>query len=106
MKNMYIIGAAVAIAIAAYFAVALNSSPVACEDQVLDYYFRSDCSHCQQVARDGSLEKLEELGVEVNKYEVIQWGMYGIDATPTFKFAGQEVRGYRTLEELKALLGC
>lgn len=80
-----------------------NSS---CELQEMNYYFRKDCSHCIRVSRDGSLEKLEELGVKVNKFEVVQWGMYGIRATPTFEFGGQRISGYRTFDQLKELLGC
>ena len=80
-----------------------NSS---CELQEMNYYFRKDCSHCIRVSRDGSLEKLEELGVKVNKFEVVQWGMYGIHATPTFEINGQRMSGYKTFEQLKGLLGC
>ncbi|UCD07390.1 MAG: hypothetical protein JSW41_00190 [Candidatus Aenigmatarchaeota archaeon] len=78
-----------------------------CEFGQLNYYFRSDCSHCIQVSNDGSLEKLQaEFGVNVNKFEVVEWGMYGIYATPTFEFGGQRVRGYRTFDQIKELLGC
>ncbi|UCC91442.1 MAG: hypothetical protein JSV39_03985 [Candidatus Aenigmatarchaeota archaeon] len=77
-----------------------------CGFSEMNYYFRKDCSHCIQVSRDGSLEKLEELGVKVNKLEVVEWGMYNIYATPTFEVAGQRIRGYRTFEQLKGLLGC
>ena len=80
-----------------------NSS---CKFSEMNYYYRSDCSHCIRVSRDGSLEKLEELGVKVNKFEVVQWGMYGIWATPTFEFGGQRISGYRTFDQLKELLGC
>lgn len=80
-----------------------NSS---CSYSQLNYYFRESCHYCQEVAKEESLEKLEELGVKVNKYEVVNWGMYGIYQTPTFEFGGQRVAGYKTFEELKELLGC
>ncbi len=72
----------------------------------MNYYFRSDCSHCQRVLADGSLEKLHEYGVQVTKLEVLDWGMYGIYATPTFEFGGQQVKGYKSFDEIKAMLGC
>jgi len=72
----------------------------------MNYYFRKDCSHCIRVAGDGSLEKLGEHGVKINKFEVVRWGMYGIQATPTFEFGGQRISGYRTFDQLKELLGC
>lgn len=80
------------------------TAPAPCTE--LNYYFRSSCSHCQDVIRDGSLDKLEALGVNVTKYEVVEWGMYGINQVPTFEFGGESVSGYKTFEELKELLGC
>jgi len=80
-----------------------NSS---CSYSQLNYYFRESCHYCQEVAREESLEKLEELGVKVDKFEVVNWGMYGIYQTPTFEFGGQRVAGYKTFEELRQLLGC
>ena len=107
MNNAYLIVASVLVITVVYFALAMGfGGVVACGDQVMNYYFRSDCSHCQRVEADGSLEKLEELGVQVNKFEVLQWGMYGIYATPTFEINGQQHAGYMTLGELKSLLGC
>lgn len=80
--------------------------PFSCFYTQLNYYFRQGCSHCQQVARDGSLEKLEALGVTVNKYEVVEWGMYGINQVPVFEVGGEKIPGYKTLEEIKQLLEC
>lgn len=77
-----------------------------CTYSQLNYYFRQSCHLCQQVARDRSLEMLEELGVKVNKYEVLNWGMYGIYQTPTFEFGDQRIAGYKSFEELKDLLEC
>ena len=80
-----------------------NSS---CKFSEMNYYFRTTCSHRIRVSRDGSLEKLGELGVNINRFEVVRWGMYGIQATPTFEFGGQRISGYRTFDQLKELLGC
>jgi hypothetical protein len=112
MNNLYLIGAVVVIAVV-IGSVALswgNNANVpndsSCTYGQLNYYFRSDCSHCIDVSNDGSLEKLEELGVKVSKFEVIQWGMYDIRSTPTFEIAGQRTSGYRTFDQLKGMLGC
>ncbi len=113
MNKTYLIGVVIiAVVVIGSLALSLGSSNVnapnnsSCDYGQLNYYFRSDCSHCIQVSNDGSLEKLEELGVKVNKFEVVQWGMYGIYATPTFEFGGQRISGYRTFDQLKELLGC
>ncbi len=114
MRTAHLIGIVViAVIVIGVVAMYLNSGNVvvpnnsSCTYGQLNYYFRSDCSHCIQVSNDGSLEKLQaDFGVQVNKLEVVQWGMYGIYATPTFEFGGQQVKGYRTFEELKGLLGC
>jgi hypothetical protein len=114
MKTVYMIGLAVMILIAVGIsAMYLNNSSVvvpnnsSCTYGQLNYYFRVDCSHCQRVLADGSLDKVEsEFGVEVNKLEVVEWGMYGIYSTPTFEFGGQRITGYKTFDQLKGLLGC
>ncbi len=113
MKNTYLIGMVVIAAIIiGSFALSWGSinanitNDSSCNYGQLNYYYRSDCSHCIRVFSDGSLEKLEELGVKVNKFEVVQWGMYDVYATPTFELGGQRTSGYRTFEQLKELLGC
>jgi len=113
MKNVYLIGIAViaAIVIGTFLLSpgsinTNNQNNSSCSYGQLNYYFRSDCSHCIRVSGDGSLEKLQELGVKVGKFEVVQWGWYGIRSTPTFEFGGQRISGYRTFDQLKELLGC
>jgi hypothetical protein len=115
MKSAYLLAIlAVVIAIAGlgYWGISgmsaadTNTGNSSCSYSQVNYYFRESCHYCQDVARDRSLEKLERLGVKVNKYEVVNWGMYGIYRTPTFEFGGQRVEGYRTFEELKQLLNC
>ncbi len=114
MKNIYIIGIVVILAVisvAAWIGFQSTVPPVpnnsSCDYGQLNYYYRSDCSHCIQVSNDGSLERLQsEFGVEVNKFEVVEWGMYEIYATPTFEIGADRIRGYKTFDDLKELLGC
>lgn len=113
MKRVYIAGIAAALLVvsaAAWASLQAIDAPAnnsSCEYGQLNYYFRSDCSHCIRVLNDGSLERLQaEYGVQVSKYEIVEWGMYGIYATPTFEFGGQRVSGYRTFEQIEELLGC
>jgi len=114
MRTAHLIGIVViAVIVIGIVAMYLNSgnggvpNNSSCTYGQLNYYYRSDCSHCIQVSNDGSLEKLQaDFGVQVNKFEVVEWGMYGIYATPTFEFGGQRMSGYRTFEQLKELLGC
>ena len=113
MKSAYLAGVVVIVVLAAALGYwGLSSSPSTpagdsnCTYSQMNYYFRQSCHLCQQVASDGSLEKLGELGVKVDKFEVVDWGMYGIYSTPTFEFSGQRVSGYKSFQELKQLLGC
>ena len=114
MKNVYIIGIVVILVVISVAAWTGLQSPVqpapnnsSCTYGQLNYYYRSNCSHCIQVSNDGSLERIQsDFGVEVNKLEVVEWGMYGIYATPTFEFGGQQVKGYKSYDELRQLLGC
>lgn len=113
MKGIYVVGIIVILAVvsvAAWFGFQTAPEPPPgngiCQYDQLNYYYRNDCSHCLRVLNEGSLDKLEQLGVEVTKLEVVEWGMYGIYATPTFEFGGQQVKGYKSYDELKQLLGC
>ena len=81
-----------------------------CDYDELRYFYRDSCSHCRRIISDGTLEKMEKLGVNVKKFEVEEWGMYGIYATPTFKFGKlmdeKAITGYFTFEQLEEKLGC
>jgi len=64
------------------------------------------CGWCGRIAEDGTILKLEELGVNVTEINVdigpIKHEFRGI---PTF-IIDEIHSGYRTFEELKELLGC
>lgn len=78
-----------------------------CEVNELIYYYADWCGFCQQVEREGSLETLKEYGVEVKKVDIDTGAIeHEIRGVPAFVIEGGVVAGYRSLEQLKQLLGC
>ncbi|NVM19918.1 MAG: hypothetical protein HWN80_19615 [Candidatus Lokiarchaeota archaeon] len=78
-----------------------------CEFNEIIFYYREGCSWCQKVKDDGTIERIEELGVKVNQVDAtigpIQHQFSGV---PTFVIDEKVHIGYRAFEELKELLGC
>lgn len=84
-----------------------NNTETRCEFNEMIFYYRNGCSWCQKVKDDGSIEKIEELGVKVTQVETgvgpIQHQFSGV---PTFVVNETVYSGYKTFEQLKELLGC
>lgn len=78
-----------------------------CEVNQMVYYYLDKCKWCQKVKDEGTLSKLEQLGVEVKKINAaigpIQHQFQGV---PTFVINGEVYSGYQTFEQLKEKLGC
>jgi len=78
-----------------------------CEFNEIIFYYREGCSWCQKVKDDGTIERIEELGVKVNQVDVtigsIQHQFSGV---PTFVIGEKVYIGYKTFEQIKDLLGC
>lgn len=78
-----------------------------CEFNEMIFYFRSGCGWCQKVKDDGTISKIEELGVKVTQIDVkIGPVEHEFSGVPTFVINEKVYVGYRTFEELNELLGC
>jgi hypothetical protein len=71
-----------------------------CEIGKMTYYYRPECSWCQHIDREDTIDKIEELGVDVRKVNS------RTGSVPRFLINNETYTGYRTFEELKELLGC
>jgi len=72
------------------------------------FYYLDTCGWCQKVKKDGSLSKIEELGVRVEQINAKNTALvrHEFRGIPTFVINEEVYSGYKTLEELSALLGC
>ena len=71
------------------------------------FYYRDSCGYCQKVKSDGTVEKLEELGVKVTMIDTTKGPInHEFRGVPAFVIGGEVYVGYRTLENLKELLLC
>lgn len=78
-----------------------------CQVQEMTYYYLDQCGWCQKVKSEGTIDKLEKLGVKVNKVNATIGPIrHQFQAVPTFVINGKVYTGYKTFEELRDLLGC
>ena len=78
-----------------------------CEFNEIIFYHREGCSYCQKVKDDGTIERIEELGVKVNQVDVtIGPVQHQFPGVPTFVIGEKVHVGYKTFEQIKDLLGC
>ena len=72
----------------------------------ITFYYLPTCSWCQKVEKEGTLEKIEQLGIRVKKIDVSIGPIRDkLDGVPTFVIDGKVYTGYKTFEEIKELLG-
>jgi glutaredoxin len=86
-----------------------SSSPSTSQCQVkkITYYYLDNCPWCQKIKSEGTLDKIESLGVKINKINAaIGPVFHQITGVPTFVINGRIYTGYKTFEELKDLFGC
>jgi len=78
-----------------------------CEFDEMVFYFRSGCGWCQKVKDDGTISKIEELGVTVTQVDTKVGPVeHEFPGVPTFVINKEVYVGYRTFEQLNELLGC
>jgi hypothetical protein len=78
-----------------------------CDYDEMIFYYRDGCGWCGKVKSDGSIEKLEDLGVKVTQINTLVGPVeHQLSGVPTFIINNEVYVGYRTLEQLKELLGC
>ncbi len=85
----------------------LSNSPSQCETKEMSFYYLEQCSWCQKVKNEGTIDKIEKLGVKVNKINVSVGPIrHKFEGVPTFVIGEKIYSGYKTFEELKGLLRC
>jgi len=109
-KKYLIIGGIILIlALGGYFlAKNINKAKNPC---YFAFYYLEGCTHCQQVKDEKSLDKLKELGIDVQEIDVnkdpvkdkIQQSDGNI-YTPTFVIGDKMYIGYKSYDELLSLL--
>lgn len=78
-----------------------------CEIKEITFYYLDGCEWCNKVKSEGALEKIEELGIKINKINAaIGPVRHKFTGVPTFIIDNKVYEGYRTFEDLKALLKC
>jgi len=83
-----------------------SSSVSLCKINKMTFYYLESCTWCQKIKSEGTLEKIQELGVKVKKVNVGIIPVSNVTSVPTFSINGKLYVGYKTFEELKNLLGC
>lgn len=78
-----------------------------CEASEMIFYYLDNCSWCQRVKSEGTISKIEELGVRVKQINAKTGiGRHQFQTVPTFVIDEKVYSGYRTFAELRELLGC
>lgn len=83
------------------------TSDTQCQVKEMTFYYLDTCVWCQKVKDEGTLDKLEELGVKVNTINAAVGPVrHKFEGVPTFVIDEKVYSGYKTFDELKELLGC
>ena len=78
-----------------------------CKFNELTFYYLDSCGWCQKVKSEGTIDKIEALGVKVNKINAAIGPIrHKFESVPTFVINEKIYSDYKTFEELKELLGC
>lgn len=79
-----------------------------CEANEMIFYYLDQCGWCQKVKQEGTISKIEKLGVKVQQINAknISSVRHQFQGVPTFVINEKVYSDYKTFEELSALLGC
>jgi len=84
-----------------------NIAESQCKVSEMIFYYLDECSWCQRVKSEGTISKIEELGVRVKQINIdIGPVRHQFRGVPTFVIDEKVYSGYRTFAELRELLGC
>ena len=82
-------------------------APAVCQVKEITFYYLESCEWCNKVKGEGAIDKIEQLGVKVNKVNAAVGPIrHKFQSAPTFIIKGRVYEGYRTFDEIKELLGC
>lgn len=78
-----------------------------CQIKEMTFYYLNQCGWCQKVKNEGTIDKIEALGVKVFKINAAIGPIrHKFEGVPTFIINEKVYSGYKTFEELSELLGC
>jgi len=78
-----------------------------CQIKEITFYYLDGCAFCNKVKDEDTIDKIEKLGVKVNKINAAVGPInHQFTGVPTFVIDDKVYEGYRTFEEIKALLKC
>lgn len=88
-----------------------KSAPVSnntqCRVEEMTFYYLDQCGWCQKVKNEGTLEKIEKLGVKIKRVDAnIGPIKHKFQGVPTFVIDEEVYSGYKTFDELRELLVC
>ncbi|MBU4380955.1 Fe-S-containing protein [Candidatus Parcubacteria bacterium] len=84
-----------------------NVSQSQCQVQEITFYYLDQCGWCQRVKNEGTIEKIEQLGIKVKKINAAVGPIrHKFESVPTFVINDKVYSGYKTFDELKKLLSC
>ncbi len=91
-----------------YFKQPSQNGPISeCEIKEITFYYLETCEWCNKVKNEGTIEKIEQLGIKVKKIDAAVGPIrHKFEGVPTFIIDGQAYTGYKTFEGLKELLNC
>jgi len=85
----------------------INNTELQRRVEEMIFYYLDTCGWCQKVKDDGTISKLEQLGVKVSQINARSGSvLHQFQTVPTFVIDGKLYSGYKTFEELKELLDC
>ena len=84
-----------------------NQFKTSCAVAEMVYYYTDTCVVCKKVKEEGTIEKIQALGVKVDKINAnVGPVRHKFTYVPTFIIKDQVISGYKDFSQLKQLLGC
>lgn len=78
-----------------------------CQVKKITFYYLDNCDFCNKVKQEGTISKIEGLGVKVDKINASVGPVrHNFEEVPTFVIDNKVYEGYRTFGEIKELLVC
>ena len=113
MKKKYIIITIFLIAAAGSIYLAYSGArktPAAetqCSVKQITFYYLDGCEWCNRVKSEGTIQKIEALGIQVKKINAAIGPIRDkFEGVPTFVINGKVYTGYKTFNEIRELLSC
>lgn len=83
------------------------SANTQCQVKEMTFYYLDQCSWCQKVKNEGTISKIEKLGIKVKKINAAVGPIrHKFEGVPTFVINEKVYTGYKIFDELRDLLGC